>query len=435
MLERAALEREKRHFVSSLFPHLRLEARSVLLPARSDGSVPARMLRWDCQVHARMVERREQAEIEHAKQFSIETIGATIAAAVDMASASDAVMARGDEAKEMGAPMAGRHEDDGEECHEEEREAMPSRDANEELGLPHDLLLQQRQQEQEQQREQSETGGHLLGAKLHSGRPTRPQYRPPHAVEAQGLRTLARILASGQYREAPRSPLIRDGAERAPAVVTKGGVRSSSVLPLLRAASCTGNFPSSVLRVSFRQWSFAAGAAREEGRAEIARLWVEDNRKLLERALPTSVAFALARPSAPLYSTIADRLRFEARSEDRRQYVMREGRSVQENSLQQVRAEGVWVARGGPELAPLLAPAHGPLGALLDAPLLALVDAEWLIHFADSGLPLPRRQALPDEAFLSLHDLKSAVLTNHIGLPIICVSHPSVPTHAMTTLA
>ena len=85
-----------------------------------------------------------------------------------------------------------------------------------------------------------------------------------------------------------------------------------------------------------------------------------------------------------------------------------------------------WNKYGGEKLEPLL-----KIGAV------ALVDARWLVQRADSDVPIVRRQELPDEAFLSLTELKASCLP--IGLlPITLVSyawlHPKHPDKRCATL-
>jgi hypothetical protein len=70
-----------------------------------------------------------------------------------------------------------------------------------------------------------------------------------------------------------------------------------------------------------------------------------------------------------------------------------------------------WEQAGGTELEPALAS-----GAI------ALLDAEFLVRLADGGGVLCRRQELPDEAFLSLPELKAACLLSD-ALPIIALSY------------
>ena len=65
----------------------------------------------------------------------------------------------------------------------------------------------------------------------------------------------------------------------------------------------------------------------------------------------------------------------------------------------------MWRTKGGADLEPVLAS-----GAV------ALLDAQWIISHAEAGGVLNHRQALPEEAFLSLADLVEA--TNEMsGFP------------------
>jgi len=69
-----------------------------------------------------------------------------------------------------------------------------------------------------------------------------------------------------------------------------------------------------------------------------------------------------------------------------------------------------WKERGGTELE-----------AVLKTGAFALLDAEWVIVRAASGGVLLPRQALPDEAFISLGEVQAATGTNDIS--VVCVSH------------
>ena len=70
-----------------------------------------------------------------------------------------------------------------------------------------------------------------------------------------------------------------------------------------------------------------------------------------------------------------------------------------------------WKDRGGTELE-----------AVLESGAVALLDAEWVIaRAASSGVLLPR-QALPDEAFLSLSEVQARTCS-YGPLPVVCVSH------------
>jgi len=71
----------------------------------------------------------------------------------------------------------------------------------------------------------------------------------------------------------------------------------------------------------------------------------------------------------------------------------------------------LWRKLGGGDLEPVLAS-----GAV--APL----DAQWIISHAEAGGVLTHRQALPEEAFLSLADLVEA--TGEYRLPVAALSYP-----------
>lgn len=80
-----------------------------------------------------------------------------------------------------------------------------------------------------------------------------------------------------------------------------------------------------------------------------------------------------------------------------------------------------WKDNGGDILEPALE-SLGPAGGNSNAPLIALLSAQWLIQFATSdNAVLSRRQDLPAHAFLTLQDLQR--LTNWDSLPIICLSY------------
>ena len=78
------------------------------------------------------------------------------------------------------------------------------------------------------------------------------------------------------------------------------------------------------------------------------------------------------------------------------------------------RALGWWNESGGAELE-----------GVLRSGAIALLDARWVVELAEAGGVLRPRQALPDEAFLSLSQIQEAMLLSkwHSGLPIVCVSH------------
>jgi len=61
------------------------------------------------------------------------------------------------------------------------------------------------------------------------------------------------------------------------------------------------------------------------------------------------------------------------------------------------------------------------LEAVLTTGAVALLDAEWVIARAASGGVLLPRQALPDEAFISLSEVQAS--TGNYDLPVVCVSH------------
>jgi hypothetical protein len=448
VLDRIAQEREKRNFVSSLFPHLRLMERSLVLPARS-RFVPARKIRWDTQVHARMHERREREEIEAAREFSLETIGRTLAIAVDLAAYDDVK-------REAGEALAARRRRST-EATDEEAASAPAAPAAAPAAPPSEAATIASNFEGEEARGEAAVTNDSGTACVQRSERTSSQHRPPEAEAARGLRAIAHILSSGRYREAPSylppgdaaaaaepppapspappPPTVTSAAPSAPPAGEKDALatRTTSVLPLLRTALTDGDAISAA-RLSFRFWRRDWRDASDAAQRVAADEWVGSNKRLLEMALPSSVAFALATPSREMYATIADQLGFQARSEDRRQYVQTLQAEAEVGSLPMQRADAVWADRGGGELEPLLTPTapHG-------APLLALVDADWLIALSDSGQLLPRRQALPAKALVSLEALKRAVLTNHIGLPVLCLSHcwlsPSHPDPRGASLA
>jgi hypothetical protein len=61
--------------------------------------------------------------------------------------------------------------------------------------------------------------------------------------------------------------------------------------------------------------------------------------------------------------------------------------------------------------------------AVLSSGAIVLLDAQWVVNLADSRGVLRPRQALPDEAFLSLSEVQAATSAHASALPIICVSH------------
>ena len=65
----------------------------------------------------------------------------------------------------------------------------------------------------------------------------------------------------------------------------------------------------------------------------------------------------------------------------------------------------------------------GEIESVLSSGAIALLDAQWIINLADSGGVLKPRQALPDEAFLSLSEVQAATCANASSLPIVCISH------------
>ena len=73
----------------------------------------------------------------------------------------------------------------------------------------------------------------------------------------------------------------------------------------------------------------------------------------------------------------------------------------------------LWRKRGGGDLEPVLAS-----GAV------ALLDAQWIISHAEAGGVLTHRQALPEEAFLSLADLVEAMHEFSQHIPVAALSYP-----------
>ena len=71
-----------------------------------------------------------------------------------------------------------------------------------------------------------------------------------------------------------------------------------------------------------------------------------------------------------------------------------------------------WRKRGGGDLEPVL-----------ESGAVALLDAQWIINHAEAGGVLYHRQALPEEAFLSLADLIAATNT-YAWLPVAALSYP-----------
>jgi len=69
-----------------------------------------------------------------------------------------------------------------------------------------------------------------------------------------------------------------------------------------------------------------------------------------------------------------------------------------------------WERKGGGTLEPFLRAA-------------ALLDASWLVAHAARGRTLKPRQRMPNEAYVSLAELKASTLPTG-GLPIIALSHP-----------
>jgi hypothetical protein len=75
---------------------------------------------------------------------------------------------------------------------------------------------------------------------------------------------------------------------------------------------------------------------------------------------------------------------------------------------------GWWLTSGGKEVE-----------AVLESGAIALLDAQWMVDLAQRGGVLRPRQALPDEAFLSLSMVQASTYPGkwHQGLSIVCVSH------------
>jgi len=65
----------------------------------------------------------------------------------------------------------------------------------------------------------------------------------------------------------------------------------------------------------------------------------------------------------------------------------------------------------------------GEIEAVLSSGAIVLLDAQWVVDLAESGGMLRPRQALPDEAFLSLSEVQAATSAHASALPIICISH------------
>ena len=65
----------------------------------------------------------------------------------------------------------------------------------------------------------------------------------------------------------------------------------------------------------------------------------------------------------------------------------------------------------------------GDLELVLASGAVALIDASWIVEFIETGGVLSHRQALPQEAFLSLADLVEAT-EGIVGLPIFALSYP-----------
>eukprot|EP00315_Gephyrocapsa_oceanica_P027688 CAMPEP_0185469462 /NCGR_PEP_ID=MMETSP1365-20130426/98245_1 /TAXON_ID=38817 /ORGANISM="Gephyrocapsa oceanica, Strain RCC1303" /LENGTH=239 /DNA_ID=CAMNT_0028076203 /DNA_START=50 /DNA_END=766 /DNA_ORIENTATION=+ len=72
----------------------------------------------------------------------------------------------------------------------------------------------------------------------------------------------------------------------------------------------------------------------------------------------------------------------------------------------------LWRKKGGGDLEPVLA-----------SSAVALLDAQWIIGHAEAGGVLTHRQALPDEAFISLARLVDATMP-YRGLPVAALSYP-----------
>lgn len=65
----------------------------------------------------------------------------------------------------------------------------------------------------------------------------------------------------------------------------------------------------------------------------------------------------------------------------------------------------------------------GEIEAVLSSGAIVLLDAQWVVDLAESGGMLRPRQALPDEAFLSLSEVQAATSAHASALPIISISH------------
>ena len=66
----------------------------------------------------------------------------------------------------------------------------------------------------------------------------------------------------------------------------------------------------------------------------------------------------------------------------------------------------------------------GDLERVLESGAVALLDAQWIISHAEAGGVLSHRQALPEEAFLSLADLVEATNEYADWLPVAALSYP-----------
>lgn len=78
----------------------------------------------------------------------------------------------------------------------------------------------------------------------------------------------------------------------------------------------------------------------------------------------------------------------------------------------QPKQEAMWKHHGGESIENTL-----NSGAVI------LCEAKWLVEFAKSGAPLKPRQQLPEEAFITLNEIKT-IGCPAAGLPIIAISHP-----------
>ena len=83
-----------------------------------------------------------------------------------------------------------------------------------------------------------------------------------------------------------------------------------------------------------------------------------------------------------------------------------------------------WRELGGDALEPVLAS-----GAV------ALLDARWIISHAEAGGVLTHRQALPEEAFLSLADLVEAMHEFSQHIPVAVLSYPWLDAEQCVRLA